>query len=136
MAAWPRMSSGLVGSSIQYGRNSARAVISSMASFTPQTLLASIMSCESQPMSERMRLARRESSSIPIPTFILNAVKPSAIAPCTSSFTCSSGYPAQPVDVVYAGNPTSCISVARVSLVGAASVRISRASSGVRASST
>ncbi len=44
IAAWPRMSSGLVGSSIQYGSNSARAPTLSIASPTSQTWLASIIS--------------------------------------------------------------------------------------------
>ena len=49
MAAWPSTSSGLVGSSIQSGLNSASAPTHSIASGTSQTWLASIMRLASQP---------------------------------------------------------------------------------------
>ena len=53
IAAWPRMSSGLVGSSIQHGSKWASALIHSMASATSQTWLASIIRFASRPITSR-----------------------------------------------------------------------------------
>ena len=49
--AWPRMSSGLVGSSIHHGSNSASAWVRSIASSTSHTWLASIIRKRSEPIS-------------------------------------------------------------------------------------
>ena len=80
IAAWPRMSSGLVGSSIQYGSNGASRAIHSMAVPTSQRWFASTASMWSGPICERIRRIRRTSSSTSAPTFILNRVQPSASA--------------------------------------------------------
>ena len=64
MRAWPSTSSGLVGSSIHQGSNAASRAIDSIASSTPQTWFASIMSLPSGPsasrISRRPALVRRE----------------------------------------------------------------------------
>ena len=80
MAAWPRTSSGLVGSSIQYGSNRARAPIQSIASATSQRWFASIIRRWPGPISSRMIVARRISSARSAPTFCLKAVNPAASA--------------------------------------------------------
>ena len=80
IAAWPRMSSGLVGSSIQYGSNGASCAIQSIATPTSQRWLASTASIRSGPISSRTIRIRRTSSSTSAPTFILNRVQPSASA--------------------------------------------------------
>ena len=80
IAAWPRMSSGLVGSSIQYGSNGARRAIQSIASPTSQRWFASTASIRSGPISSRTIRIRRMSSSTSAPTFSLKRVQPSASA--------------------------------------------------------
>ena len=77
---WPRMSSGLVGSSIQYGSTTDSARTLAIASGTSHTWLASSIRSRIGPISSRMIWARRRSSGRSRPTFILNASHPSAIA--------------------------------------------------------
>ena len=72
IAACPRMSSGLVGSSIQYGSNRARRAIHSIACSTSQRWLASTASIRSGPISSRTIRIRRMSSSTSAPTLSLN----------------------------------------------------------------
>ena len=67
------MSSGLVGSSIQYGSNSASRRIHSIASPTPQRWFASTASIASGPISSRTIRARRRSSSTSAPDLELEA---------------------------------------------------------------
>ena len=80
IAACPRMSSGEVGSSIQYGSNSASRAIQAIASSTPQRWFASTAIIASGPISSRTIRARRRSSSTSAPTLSLNRVQPSASA--------------------------------------------------------
>lgn len=89
-AACPRTSSGLVGSSIQYGSNSARALVQSMASSTFQRWLASIAMRMPGPTTERATRQRRTSSVRSAPTFSLIWVKPSATASAASRVSFSS----------------------------------------------
>src|SRR6185369_13621411 len=74
------MSSGEVGSSIQYGSNSASRAIHAIASSTPQRWFASTATIASGPTSSRTIRNRRRSSSRSAPTLSLNAVQPSARA--------------------------------------------------------
>ncbi len=71
IAAWPSTSSGLVGSSIQSGLNSASRDTHSIASGTSQTWLASIIRLASHPMTSRAMPSRRMSSSMSAPTLSL-----------------------------------------------------------------
>src|SRR5215218_1293845 len=80
IAAWPSTSSGLVGSSIQYGSNSPRRSMFSIASPTSQTWFASSISLRSGPISSRTTLARLASSSISRPTLILTCPQPASTA--------------------------------------------------------
>ena len=91
IAAWPRTSSGLVGSSIQYGSKPASAFTCRIASGTSQHWFASSMSRRPGPISSRISAARRAFSSRLGPTFILKAVHPSATASRQSRRTFSSG---------------------------------------------
>lgn len=113
IAAWPRMSSGHVGSSIQRGLKSARLVTHLMASATSHLWFASIIwhvnnlwhSCRFKPRAGsshsrtrvllgpiifRMRRHRRLSSSKSAPTFTLNLVHPfssASVQSCGSTVT-------------------------------------------------
>ena len=90
IVAWPSTSSGLVGSSIQYGSNSASSFMLAMASPTSQTWFASIIRRRSGPISSRTIRARRTSSSIFWPTFIFTWDQPAATASRHSSRSFSS----------------------------------------------
>ena len=90
IAAWPRTSSGLVGSSIQYGSNGRSRSIHAIAEPTSQRWFASTASIRSGPSSSRRIAARRTSSSTSAPTFILNRVQPSASASRASRRTFAS----------------------------------------------
>ena len=85
--AWPRMSSGLVGSSIHQGSCARSVRIAAIASSTPQTWLASIIRIPVGPSSRRIRAARRSSEARSLPTFIFTCVKPDATASRTSDST-------------------------------------------------
>ncbi len=80
MAACPRMSSGLVGSSIQAMPYGARCDIHSMASCTSHRWLASTAILMSGPTASRAARTRRMSSWSDAPTLSLIWVKPSATA--------------------------------------------------------
>src|SRR5919202_265402 len=76
IAAWPSTSSGLVGSSIQYGSNSARRFVDSIASSTSHTWFASSIRRRSGPISSRTIAALLASSSMSMPTLILTYPQP------------------------------------------------------------
>ena len=78
--ARPRISSGLVGSSTQYGSQGASAAIAASASATPQRWLASTAILMSGPTTSLARAIRRMSSATSAPTFSLIWVNPSATA--------------------------------------------------------
>ena len=80
ISAWPRTSSGLVGSSIQAMSNSASAFTHAIASDTSQRWFASIAIGKSGPHTSRATRRRRMSSSRSAPTLSLIWPKPSAIA--------------------------------------------------------
>ena len=90
IAAWPRTSSGLVGSSIQVSPNGARRSIHAIASSTSQAWLASTLSCGASPSASRAIAQRRTSSSTSAPTFSLTCLKPSSSASATSRRSLSS----------------------------------------------
>ena len=90
IVAWPNTSSGLVGSSIQKGSNSASRFMLAIASPTSQTWLASIINRRSGPISSRTMRARRTSSSIFWPTFIFTCDQPAETASRHSARTFSS----------------------------------------------
>ena len=70
------MSSGEVGSSIQYGSKSASLRIQSMAWSTPQRWLASMAKRVAEPAAPCATLRRRMSSSMASPTLSFTIVKP------------------------------------------------------------
>ncbi len=113
MRAWPRMSSGLVGSSIHHGSYALSRLVAAIASLTPQTWFASIINLRSGPSAARISAARRSSSAASSPTFIFTWPKPASIASCTSAATFSSSYPSHPAEVVYAGYPSRRSSASR-----------------------
>ncbi len=89
-AACARTSSGLVGSSIQYGSKGASARIQSTASATSQRWLASTAIRMPGPTASRASRIRRRSSSRSAPTFSLIWVKPAATASLASRVSFSS----------------------------------------------
>lgn len=74
------MSSGLVGSSIQYGSNSASRLIHPTASSTPQRWLASSAIRTPGPITSRAVRHRRTSSSRSAPTLSLICLNPLSTA--------------------------------------------------------
>ena len=64
--------------------------IAEIASSTPHTWFASIISVPSRPSARRISRARRSSETRSAPTFILTCVKPAASASRTSDSTLSS----------------------------------------------
>ena len=111
IAAWPRTSSGLVGSSIQYGSNGAqRAPSTRSPRRRPSAGWRRPRASGPGPISSRRIAARRTSSSTSAPTFILNRVQPSA-----------SASRAQPPDlVVVVAEPADRGRVGRVAVARAA----------------
>ncbi len=97
--AWPRMSSGLVGSSIHHGSNCASSLVRSIAVSTSHTWLASIIRKRSSPISSRISAARATSFAGSPPTFILTWLQPASIAAWQRRRTSSSLNPSQPTDV-------------------------------------
>jgi hypothetical protein len=90
MRACPRMSSGLVGSSIQARSNSASLEIHPIAWSTSQRWLASTAIRMSGPTASRASLRRRTSSSRSLPTLSLICSKPSSTASRASRTSFSS----------------------------------------------
>ncbi len=85
IAAWPSTSSGEVGSSIQYGSNSASGASQSMACPTPHAWLASMAILMSGPTTSRASRSLRTSSSRSAPTLSLIWVNPSVTASAASA---------------------------------------------------
>lgn len=118
IAAWPRMSSGDVGSSINLhivrvyhsrrgfrdttyqGLNSASCFMYSIASGTDQTWFASTMRTfpSSKPMISLAILNRLRSSSTLPPTLILKCLYPCANVSCSNDLILSSPYPSHPIN--------------------------------------
>ena len=90
MTARPRISSGLVGSSTQYGCQGAIAAIAASAWATPQRWFASTAILMPGPTASRASAIRRTSSPLSAPTFSLIWVKPSATACLDSAISFSS----------------------------------------------
>ena len=90
IAAKPRMSDGLVGSSIQAGRTGASSRIQAIAAATSQTWLASMAMAMLSPTVSRAIAQRRLSSSSRAPTLSFTWVKPSWTACAQSAARVSS----------------------------------------------
>lgn len=88
--ARPRISSGLVGSSTQYGSQGASAVTAAVAWAIPHRWLASTAILTPGPTASRARAMRRMSSAMSAPTLSLIWVNPSATAWRDSSMSFSS----------------------------------------------
>ena len=106
-AAWPRTSSGLVGSSIHVMPKGSSRRIQAIAVSTSQAWFASTSSGRSGPIASRAIPQRRMSSSTSAPTFSLMCRNPSSSASRMRRRSLSSEYPSQPGDVVYAGMPSA-----------------------------